>query len=144
MNGCCYGDPCDLPWAITFPKESVPFLAQVDRGMILPDAPASLALHPTQIYSALNAAVLWAVTATYYRFRPKDGAVLAVGWLLYPLARFTIEILRGDEMYQFTDVVSLTISQWGSVVLFLTGLVFVAFLRTRPMLEAKVLEAETD
>jgi phosphatidylglycerol:prolipoprotein diacylglycerol transferase len=37
LNGCCYGKPCSLPWAITFPEGA--------RG-----APAHVPLHPTQLH----------------------------------------------------------------------------------------------
>lgn len=32
LNGCCYGDYCDEPWAIRFPAGSPPFVRMVDRG----------------------------------------------------------------------------------------------------------------
>ena len=32
LNGCCYGDLCDSPWAITFPAGSPPHVRQVQRG----------------------------------------------------------------------------------------------------------------
>jgi phosphatidylglycerol:prolipoprotein diacylglycerol transferase len=32
MNGCCFGGPCDLPWAVSFPKLSPPYESQVSRG----------------------------------------------------------------------------------------------------------------
>ena len=28
FNGCCYGDPCDLPWAVQFPAGSSPWWHQ--------------------------------------------------------------------------------------------------------------------
>ena len=33
MNGCCYGGPCDYPWAIEFPQSSPPYMAQLDTGL---------------------------------------------------------------------------------------------------------------
>ena len=35
MNGCCYGDRCELPWAIQFPLGSVPDMALVMAGLRL-------------------------------------------------------------------------------------------------------------
>ena len=32
MNGCCFGGPCDLRWAVTFPPDSPPYESQVARG----------------------------------------------------------------------------------------------------------------
>lgn len=130
MNGCCYGDRCELPWAIQFPLGSVPDMALVIRGFLSPDSVASMPLHPSQIYSSLNALILGILTATYFRYRNRDGAVLAMGMLTYPITRFSIEYLRGDEMGQFGT--SFTISQWVSMGLFCAGLVFVFWLSRRP------------
>lgn len=33
LNGCCFGGVCDLPWSVTFPIDSPPYLAQLDRGL---------------------------------------------------------------------------------------------------------------
>lgn len=33
MNGCCFGGPCDLPWAITFPANSPPYEEQKELGL---------------------------------------------------------------------------------------------------------------
>jgi phosphatidylglycerol:prolipoprotein diacylglycerol transferase len=32
LNGCCFGGICDLPWAVTFPADSPPYLHQVEHG----------------------------------------------------------------------------------------------------------------
>lgn len=34
MNGCCFGGVCDYDWAVTFPPDSPPYMAQVERGMM--------------------------------------------------------------------------------------------------------------
>ncbi|MEM1062258.1 MAG: prolipoprotein diacylglyceryl transferase family protein, partial [Planctomycetota bacterium] len=34
LNGCCYGGPCDLPWAVTFPPDSPPFMDQLLHGRL--------------------------------------------------------------------------------------------------------------
>jgi phosphatidylglycerol:prolipoprotein diacylglycerol transferase len=34
LNGCCFGDKCELPWCITFPAQSVPWWALVQRGFL--------------------------------------------------------------------------------------------------------------
>jgi len=130
LNGCCWGDACDLPWAVTFPPESVPFDAEVKRGLIFKDALGSRPLHPTQIYSALNALVLAILTYCYYPYRRRDGAVLAVGWLTYPISRFTIEFLRNDEGGQWGT--PFTPAQLFSFGMFATGLVFLWYVSRQP------------
>jgi len=129
FNGCCYGDRCELPWAVTFPMGSVPDMALVRQGFIAPDETLVFALHPSQVYSSLNALLLAVLTAVYFRYRHRDGAVLALGMLAYPITRFVIEYLRGDEMGQFNT--SFTISQWISIALFSAGLVYLAWLSRR-------------
>ena len=32
LNGCCFGGECDRAWAVTFPPNAPPYLAQVERG----------------------------------------------------------------------------------------------------------------
>ena len=34
LNGCCFGGPCDLPWAVTFPKDSPPYQHQIITGQM--------------------------------------------------------------------------------------------------------------
>ena len=34
LNGCCYGGPCSLPWAVTFPWGSPPHVHQVQHGEV--------------------------------------------------------------------------------------------------------------
>ena len=58
LNGCCYGGPCDLPWAVSFPPDSPPWLDQMARGLLadtpgLP-RPRSLPVHPAQVYAAMQ------------------------------------------------------------------------------------------
>jgi phosphatidylglycerol:prolipoprotein diacylglycerol transferase len=131
LNGCCYGDRCTLPWAVRFPADSVPFRALVVRGFLDPAASASPPLHPTQLYSVINAIILAAITAVYFRYRPRNGAVLAVGFIIYPITRIIIELLRGDELGQFGT--GLTISQIFSIVLSVASMAYLAYLLlTRP------------
>ncbi len=126
MNGCCYGDRCDLPWGIQFDQGSVPWDALVNRGFLRHTDPTTFTMHPTQVYSAINAFLLAWLTATYFKSRPRDGSVVALGMLIYPITRFTIEIIRGDEIGRFgTD---LTISQWVSIGLFTCGVVYAVYL----------------
>lgn len=120
MNGCCFGDACTLPWAITFPADSHPWRAAVDAGWIDRTAPRSLPLHPTQIYSSINAFLIAGLGAAWFRRRRYDGDVLVLGLLIYPVTRIILEFLRNDEVGQFGT--SFTISQWVSAALFVVGL----------------------
>ena len=35
LNGCCYGGESSQPWAVTFPRESMPYTEQLTRGRML-------------------------------------------------------------------------------------------------------------
>src|SRR5206468_3661124 len=66
LNGCCYGDVCHLPWAMTFPQGSSPWAHHVDLGLIPQAAARSLPIHPTQIYAAIDGLVLLLLLTAYY------------------------------------------------------------------------------
>ena len=84
--------------------------------MIPADAIYSLPLHPTQIYSAIDAFVLFILLSAYYPLRRRDGEVMGLLMITYPVTRFLIEWLRNDEGVFFAG---LTISQNISIVLLL-------------------------
>jgi phosphatidylglycerol:prolipoprotein diacylglycerol transferase len=129
LNGCCYGDLCHLPWAVTFPKESSPWIHQVKLGLIPEAAHRSLPVHPTQLYSSLDGLILLLLLTAFYPLRRRDGEVMALLMVTYPITRFLIEQLRSDEP---AIVFGLTISQAISVGVFLGGLVFWAYLLRQP------------
>lgn len=129
LNGCCYGDRCELPWAVHFPAESVPWQALVQRGFLDPGSPVTFGLHPTQIYSSIDGFLLAWVTTAFYPHRRHDGETFALGCILYSITRFTIEFLRGDEMGQLGT--NLTISQLVSIGVLAVGVLLLAFLNLR-------------
>jgi phosphatidylglycerol:prolipoprotein diacylglycerol transferase len=131
MNGCCYGDRCDLPWAIVFPAKSVPTETLINRGFLPPDAPHSPPLHPSQIYSAIDGFLLAGLTLWYSRYRRQPGDVLGLALLLTPTTRFLIEFVRGDEFGQWGT--SLTISQIISLIVFAIGLGLQGYLARAPV-----------
>lgn len=194
LNGCCYGAPCERPWAVTFPRDTAPYLSQLENGLfhgfrldtneqgqviaatvaansqaeqaglhggdvitvingrsVTPETspvplaaakastservlvdrdmsvqltlgdtrkiswdagqlPArSIPVHPTQIYSAITALVLFAAVLAYAPFRRRHGEIFAIVLTLYPVARFLLERIRVDEVGQWGT--AFTISQ---------------------------------
>lgn len=81
LNGCCYGRPCNLPWAIHFPPghETYP------QGV-----------HPTEIYDSLLNLVLYIGLAWLYRRKKFDGQVFAAYLICYAVTRSIVETFRGD------------------------------------------------
>jgi phosphatidylglycerol---prolipoprotein diacylglyceryl transferase len=119
LNGCCFGVPCAHPWAIHFPSESLAWYQHVADGRILSSAAYSVAVHPTQVYSIVGGLLILGLLTAYYPRRRRDGEVMALLMLSYPVARFLFEALRGDER---VFLAGLTMSQGISVVVFLGGL----------------------
>jgi phosphatidylglycerol:prolipoprotein diacylglycerol transferase len=129
LNGCCFGDRCNLPWAVSFPRNSPPWTQQYSAGLIGPDAAGSLPVHPTQLYSAIDALVIFLLLSAFFPLRRRDGEVIGLLMLVYPVTRFAIEYLRNDEG---VFVAGMTISQTISVGLFLAGCAYWAWLATLP------------
>jgi phosphatidylglycerol---prolipoprotein diacylglyceryl transferase len=119
MNGCCYGNACDLPWAINYPVES--FL----HGH---------SLHPTQVYSMLANLLIMFALLGFSKGNPKKGQVMALFLILYSPARFVIEFLRDYEASMILTRIGnwqVTTSQMLTFSMFITGLVlFYAVSRT--------------
>ena len=129
LNGCCYGDSCQLPWAVSFPKYSPPWGHQVRLELIPREALWSLPVHPTQLYAALDGLVILLLLSAYYPLRRRDGEVMGLLMIVYPITRFLVEYLRNDEGAFFGG---LTISQNISVALFVAGLAYWAWLLKQP------------
>jgi phosphatidylglycerol:prolipoprotein diacylglycerol transferase len=77
--------------------------------------PRSRPVHPTQIYSAVDAALLSWFLWAYYPFRRRDGEALALMLTIHPITRFLLEIIRTDEPAVFGT--GLSISQNVSILL---------------------------
>jgi phosphatidylglycerol:prolipoprotein diacylglycerol transferase len=89
LNGCCYGRPCQLPWAISFPDHNL-------TGA--PTAP----VHPTQIYESVLSLGLCIALTWLYRRRRFDGQIFGFYLVGYALLRSFVELFRGDyPQYQY-------------------------------------------
>jgi membrane-associated protease RseP (regulator of RpoE activity) len=81
------------PWLSILPAGYVkPVRLSVDRPL-----PRSLPVHPTQLYSTIDALILCFLLLVYDRFRRRDGELTAIMMTVYPVTRFLIERIRTDE-----------------------------------------------
>ncbi len=78
------------------------------------------AVHPTQLYSAIDAFLLCLFLIAYYPYRQHDGEVTAFTFTIHALSRFLLEIIRTDEGPVFGT--GLSISQNISLVVLVIGL----------------------
>ena len=130
LNGCCFGGVTRLPWALRFPAGSLPFLHQLDQGLIGPDAPSSLPIHPTQLYESFFAFLLSLFLYWYSGRRRQTGRTFAVFLMLYAPVRIFFEWLR-DDMPPW--LWGMTPAQVTSILAFLLGV----FLFLRPAIRSK-------
>ena len=117
LNGCCYGRPTDLPWAISFPADN-------------PLHPPTYPVHPTEIYDALLNLFLYFGLAWLFRHKKFDGQIFATYLLCYSVTRSFVEYFRGDYSNLHYHL-GLTPAQWISVPIFMAGLMLAVFLSRR-------------
>ena len=79
VNGCCYGAPSEMPWALSFPVGA--------------EAPPGVFLHPTQLYEI---AVLTVIAFALWGLRRagQNGTLLLWFVVLYGLGRPLTEWFR--------------------------------------------------
>ena len=109
--GCCWGDRCERPWAVTFTNHDAHEITGV---------PLNIPLHPTQLYEAV---LTFAIAYLLYR---ASSARRAPGWVfglylaLYGPARIVTEFFREhDQAPAFGG--PMTWTQWIAAGLTLVG-----------------------
>jgi phosphatidylglycerol---prolipoprotein diacylglyceryl transferase len=96
--GCCFGTPSRLPWAVRFPALSAAWLAQVRAGWITPKAPASLPVHPLQLYFMLLSLTAVAVALWLEPRKVYTGQVVLAFLTVDQLGKFGLEYFRQEEL----------------------------------------------
>lgn len=125
--GCCWGQPTDLPWAVTFTN---PYSAQIVG------VPLRLPLHPTQLYEAAAELIIFGLLVLLWRRRAFAGQIFAAYLMLYAAARFAIEFYRGDPRGGTYFDGALSLPQVVSVALFVVAAAFWLYQRRRAAVSA--------
>ncbi|HEY5044189.1 MAG TPA: prolipoprotein diacylglyceryl transferase [Verrucomicrobiae bacterium] len=129
LNGCCYGRPSHLPWAITFPNGSAAWSQQFQTGLVSATGP-SLPVHPTEIYDGALNLILYVFLAWLFRRKKFDGQVFATYLIIYAVFRSIVEYFRGDYPTDHVHA-GLTSAQLVSIPIFIAGLALAAILSRR-------------
>jgi hypothetical protein len=91
--------------------------------------PATVGLYPTQLYETVSMGLLILFLLAYYPFRRHDGQLMTLLMIGYAFHRFVNESLRIEPVVGG----GLTLSQWGSVVIFVAAVAMEIYLwRTMP------------
>ena len=81
----------------------------------------SLPVHPAQLYASIHAFALSGVLSMMFYRRKRHGVVIGVMFLLYPIGRVLLEIIRSDNPH---DVAGLTVSQSISLAVFVGAAIY--------------------
>jgi len=90
----------------------------------------SLPVHPSQVYSTINALLLCLVLLAWEPFSRRDGELLALLLTIYPVTRFLIEMIRDDEPAIW--ITGMTISQNVSLLVLFGAAGLWAYLLRQP------------
>jgi phosphatidylglycerol:prolipoprotein diacylglycerol transferase len=104
-----YGIHSNLPWAMAYPKGTVPTTTEV---------------HPTPVYETLTMGIV-ALVLWNYRDRLTGGRLFALYLVLAGTERFLVEFIRRNENVAF----GLTLAQLVSVAMIAGGIVLAARLK---------------
>jgi phosphatidylglycerol:prolipoprotein diacylglycerol transferase len=187
LNGCCFGRPTDLPWAIRFPYGSLAYRSQIEadasreryvpylelaedfftssdktgpwlpelkpyerlthlqKEMVTAGPYRCLPVHPTQLYSSANAAILTVLLYLFWKRAQqhttppklfiKPGSTFALMFILYGITRFFEEFLRDDNPFEYgwwAIYQGGTISQNISIYMLIIGIILMLVFQKLP------------
>lgn len=135
LNGCCFGRPSALPWAVSYPPGSPAQQAQAGFGLVAAGA-AGLPVHPVQLYELVVAAALFVWLRRRFPRRRFAGEVVALFGMGYGAWRLVAETLRADSPAWAPGLVPWTTMQsWsvGLIAVSAAGLALAARRRRRPL-----------
>jgi phosphatidylglycerol:prolipoprotein diacylglycerol transferase len=108
-NGCCFGKPSSLPWAMIF-SNTDPLSPPVPR-------------HPTQIYSSIAMLIIFLILRWYRKKDHPNGMVSVLLVFLYSFYRFIIETFREDVITE-SYILGLTLAQSMCLIASILALVY--------------------
>ncbi|MHC4461493.1 MAG: prolipoprotein diacylglyceryl transferase [Planctomycetota bacterium] len=156
LNGCCFGKPTELPWAVRFPYGSHAYKSQAywnpkrnrpipqlklppefsvynnnengirtqdlkskehltpeQKNMVEKGLYRCLPIHPTELYSSVNAAFLCLILYLFWRRAQsaaksknskklfvKQGQIFSLMFMLYGITRIILEFWRDDNPFE--------------------------------------------
>lgn len=123
LNGCCFGKPCDLPWAVTFPHHNHP-----------------IPVHPTQIYEMLFDFGGFAFLIYWWNKRKFNGENTLMMLGIYSVIRFGVEFFRYNTPDQMVS--GLSYAQWVSIAIMLVTFTII-IIKRKKQVKLSALDEET-
>jgi phosphatidylglycerol:prolipoprotein diacylglycerol transferase len=116
LNGCCYGCPTHLPWAVRFSE----------NGILTPPS------HPTQIYAFFASILIFFILTRLEKMNRAPGFISVSYFGLYGVYRFLIEFLRSGysaEVWRY----GITQAQLASIAMVLVSAIVIFIFYRRPV-----------
>jgi phosphatidylglycerol---prolipoprotein diacylglyceryl transferase len=120
--GCCFGKPSTLPWAITFTDK----YSFENVGV-----PLNTPLHPTQVYEAIGALLLFVWLMRRLGRKKFAGQVILEFLTWYSALRFAVEFFRDDDRGYILEGL-LSTAQLIALLTILGAVAILYYLRNRP------------
>ncbi|PKL43765.1 MAG: hypothetical protein CVV41_08330 [Candidatus Riflebacteria bacterium HGW-Riflebacteria-1] len=122
----CYGLPCKLPWAMSFPQGLVPTLSAKNNTLaetyarLFPGeaVPTDISVHPTPLYESLSTLILIGFLL-FVGWRIGGGRRFAFFLIWFGVSRFLVEIIRLNPFIYW----GLSSSQLLSIFFIIAGIV---------------------
>lgn len=96
----------------------------------------SIAIHPTQIYSTIMAFIVAGLLSAIYWRRTRDGYVVCALFILEPISRYVLELIRVDNPVDVFGI--FTISQFLSLCMIAAATIGLLIVRMLPPRAASV------
>ncbi len=111
LNGCCFGKPSTLPWAMRFPDECVAGASPV----------GAFSLHPTQLYESIFGLALFFFLHNRLIRSSRRGAVFAQFLIFYGGFRFGVDFVRfyeNNANFWINQIIAIGLIVAGAIILF--------------------------
>lgn len=125
--GCDYGTRTSSILGVVFTN---PYSHEVTG------VPLNTRIHPTQLYESLATLIIGLILLWRFGRKKRDGEIFLLYLVLYAVARFFLEFLRGDEDRGFVFNHLLSTSQFIAILALLVSIGLWIYLRRRPVLAA--------
>lgn len=125
LNGCCYGAPCSLPWAVS----------------VHPDSGSAYMGHPAQLYDTLMAFFAAGMLLLYERAtlqNRRPGQYASLFFILYGVTRFVYEFFRAGYSSTSSLGLPITDAQIAAAAMIFIGAIWFAIAARRANLDATV------
>jgi len=138
--GCCFGTVTDLPWGVHYGFGTYAHFHQFSDGLINADAISSLAVHPFQIYEALNGLLVGIIVLKYRKLVKSQGGLFLLSLGIWAFFRTGIEFFRDSTAYAMGGeiILGMKLMQWILLIFSLVALLIFYF-RERNWKDSKVM-----